>query len=149
MKTHEIESNGQKFVFSVLKDTTEPCPVCGVPACGQEDILWYEENNRRIAIIFDGGYLDLAIGGFLDKNLKKIEYGSHPAFIREWNECRGWADSWDYNGYVLEIDDYLRAIELLMSNRKEKWVTPEDLNDMRKLARHAKKIGAQLKIVRG
>ena len=149
METHEIESNGKKFFFNVVKNTTEPCPECGVPACGKEDIIWYEDKNQRNAIIFDGGYFDMAGEEFFDNNIKTIKYDSLPTFMKEWNEARGWTDCWDYDGYILEIDDFLESMELLKSCEMGKWITMEDINSMEELANKAKKIGAKLKIVRG
>jgi hypothetical protein len=69
MEILEIESNGQKFIFDVVKNEIESCPKCGVLACGKEDILWYEDKEQRIAVIFDGGYFDLAGEEFFDKNI--------------------------------------------------------------------------------
>jgi hypothetical protein len=149
MEVLEIESNGQKFIFNVVKNETEPCSKCGVLAYGKEDILWYEDKEQRIAVIFDGGYFDLAGEEFFDKNIKTIEYGSLPIFMREWNEARGWTDCWDYNGYELGIDDFLKSLELLRNCEMGKWITTEDINSMEELANNAKEIGAKLKIVRG
>jgi len=149
MKTHEILADGQQFVFQVIKNTTQPCPVCGVPACGKEDILWYEHNDQRIAIIFNGGSFDLVGQEFFRKNLKTINYDSLPEFMKEWNELRGWEDCWDYEGYPLDIDDFLKSILLLKPCNTEEWLTNDDLNDMQVLAIEARKKGAKLKIVRG
>ena len=123
MTTREIQSDGQRFIFQVVKNTTKPCPVCGVPACGKEDILWYEHNQHRMAIIFDGGYFDLAGQEFFRKKLKTINYDSLPEFMKEWNESRGWEDCWDYEGYPLDIDDFLASIDLLRSCNLKKWLT--------------------------
>ena len=84
METHAIESDGERFVFSVIKNTTEPCPQCGVPACGKEDILWYEDNGQNLAIVFDGGYFDLVGEEFFQKTNKTIQYDSLPSFMKEW-----------------------------------------------------------------
>jgi hypothetical protein len=149
MKTHKIESNGKKFIFNVLKNTTEPCPECGIPACGKEDILWYEFDNQRTAIIFDGGCFNLAVEDFFNKNIETINYESLPLFMKEWNESRGWEDCWDYNGHELQIDDFLESMELLKSCEIGNWITKEDIQDMQELAKKAKKKGAKLKIVRG
>jgi hypothetical protein len=92
MELYEIESNGKKYEFNVVKNSTKPCTECGVPACGKEDILWFEENNKRKAIIFDGGFFDLDGEEFFNKNIKSIEYDSLPEFMKEWNESRGWED---------------------------------------------------------
>lgn len=149
MEVYEIESNGEKFTFNVLKNSTEPCPECGVPACGKEDILWYEDKIQRIAIIFDGGYFDLAGQEFFEKHIKTIEYDSLPTFMKEWNEARGWTDCWDYNGCELDIDDFIKSMDLLKYCEQGKWITAEDIDDMVSLANTAKNIGSKLKIVRG
>lgn len=149
METYEIISDGQKFIFHVIKNTTTPCPACGIPACGKEDILWYEKGDQRMAIIVNGSDLDLAIGEFLNKHVKPIHYGSLPNFIREWNEARGWENCGDYDGYELQIDDFLQSIELLKSCDMEKWAAGGSLKDMQKLAYTAQEIGTKLKIVRG
>lgn len=149
MESHEIESNGKKFLFNVIKNTAEPCPECGIPACGREDIIWYEYKNQRVAIIFDGGYFDMAREEFFDKKIKTIKYDSLPTFMKEWHEASGWTDCWDYDGYTLEIDDFLKSIELLKCCEMGKWITMEDIHSMIELANRAKKIGAKLKIVRG
>ena len=149
METHAIESDGERFVFSVIKNTTEPCPQCGVPACGKEDILWYEDNGQNLAIVFDGGYFDLVGEEFFQKTNKTIQYDSLPSFMKEWYEARGWTDCWDYNGYELEIDDFLESMELLKTCEMDKWISIEDIRSMTELANSAKRIGAALKIVRG
>ena len=149
MELYEIESNGEKYIFNVIKNTTKPCPQCGVPACGKEDIIWYEENGKRISIIFDGGYFDMAREEFFKKNIKVIEYDSLPEFMKEWNELRGWEDSWDYNGYEIGIDDFLKSLDLLRTCEMGKWITLDDISDMEKLAIEAKEKDKKLKIVRG
>ena len=149
MELHKIESNGKKYEFSVIKNSTEPCPQCGVPACGKEDILWFEENGIRKAIIFDGGYFDLAGEEFFNKNIKSVEYNSLPEFMKEWNESRGWEDCWDYDGYEIGIDDFLKSLDLLKTCEMGKWISEEDITDMEKLAIESKRKGKELKIVRG
>lgn len=148
MKLHEIESDGKKYIFEVIKNTTEPCPHCGVPACGKEGIIWYEEDGKRISIIFDGGYFDLAGEEFFNNN-KIIEYDSLPEFMKEWNESRGWVDCWDYDGYEIGIDDFLKSLELLKTCEMGKWITKEDIFDMENLAMESKAKEKKLKIVRG
>lgn len=149
MEIHEIFADGKRFVFNVIKNTTEPCPICGVPACGKEDILWYGDNNQKIAIIFDGSYFDLACGEVFEQNLASIKDDSLPEFMREWYESRGWEDCWDYDGYELDIDDFLNALDLLKTYNDGKWITEKDIIDMENLAIEAKKKEEKLKIVRG
>jgi hypothetical protein len=149
MEVYKIESNGEKYEFNVIKNSTIPCPQCGVPACGKEDILWFEEDHKRKAIIFDGSYFDLAGEEFFNKNIKSIVYDSLPEFMKEWNESRGWEDCWDYDGYEIDIDDFLKSLELLKTCEMGKWITKEDITAMENLAIEAKVKGKKLKIVRG
>ncbi len=67
MELHEIESDGKIYEFNVVKNSTEPCPECGVPACGKEDILWFEEDNKRKAILLTEASLTLLEKSFLIK----------------------------------------------------------------------------------
>jgi len=149
MKLYEIESNGEKFIFNVLKNTTEPCPQCGVPACGKEDILWFEENGIRKAIIFDGEYFDLAGEQYFNQHIKSINYESLPEFMKEWNEARGWEECSDYNGYEIGIDDFLESLKLIRNCETGKLISENQINDMENLAIEAKEKGRKLKIVRG
>ena len=149
MEPHEIVSNGKQYIFNVVKNTTEPCPQCGVPACGKEDILWFEIDKQRYAIIFDGGLFDIARDEFLELNENRIKFDDFPVFMKQWIELNGWEDCWDYNGYDLDIDDFVESVELLRACEMGKWITKEDIDDMVSLAREAKEKGARLKIVRG
>lgn len=149
MKLIEIESDGKKFTFQAIQNYTAPCPQCGVPACGKEDILWLEENEQRIAIVFDGSTFDLAIEVLFRENIAAINYDSLPLFLREWNEARGWSDSWDYEGHELDPDDFLASMELLRTAEMGKWITVDEINSLANLAQKAKKKGGKLKIVRG
>lgn len=149
MEIYQTTQNDTVYVFHVLKNMTEPCPQCGVPACGREDILWYECDEKRISIIFDGGYFDLARDEFFDKKVTTNNYASLPVFLREWNECRGWEDCSDYDGYTLQIDDFILSMELLKQCESGTWITSSDIQDIQELAQTAKEKGCLLKIVRG
>ena len=149
MTLYEIKSNGKRFVFNVMENTTKPCLQCGVNACGKEDIIWYEEDNIRIAVIFDGGFFDLALEEFFINNLKSSEFNSLPKFMKQWNEAKGWADCWDYNGYEIEVNDFLRSLDLLKTCEMGKWITESEIAGLEKLANDAKVKDKKLKIVRG
>lgn len=149
MELHEIESDGENFIFNVVKNYTEPCPECGVPACGKEDIVWYEDNGKRFAIIFDGGYFNLAIEEFIGKNLDLLKDDSLPIFLKQWNESFGWVECSDYEGYELAIEDYLKSLTLLKNSELEKWITKEEIKELENLALEAKTKRLTLKIVRG
>lgn len=142
-------SEGINFKFHVRKDMTEPCSCCGIPACGREDILWYENQGKRITIIYDGSDLDLTIGDFLTKNNNQIAYQKLPNFIKENNEASGWTDCDDYHGYNLDFDDFLTALELLLTlNILGEWMTKEAIEAMKQLAFEAKEKNSILKITR-
>ena len=149
MKTHEIYSDGKKHLFNVVKNTTEPCPHCGVPACGKEDIIWYEFDNKKPAIIFDGGYFDLAGEEYFKNNKQTYNFESLPNFMKDWYQLEGWTDCWDYNGYILDIDDFIKSMELLKNNEMGKWISVEEIVDLQNLAKEAKSKNVELKIVRG
>ena len=147
METYQIESNGETFSFNVFKNTTESCAECGVPACGKEDVIWYEYNNKRIGIILDGGYFDLALEEAINKALNNSIL---PNFLKEWKELKGWTNSSDYNnGYELQIEDFLESLELLKCCEMGKWITIEDITDMETLAYKAQEAKSKLRIVRG
>ncbi|MEZ4805710.1 MAG: hypothetical protein R2852_09570 [Bacteroidia bacterium] len=149
MEIHEIESNGKKYSFNVVKNSTEPCPECGVPAFGKEDIVWGEDNGQRFAIIFDGGYFDLAIEELIGKNLHLLKSDSLPIFLKQWNESIGWVDCCDYDGYELDIEDFLNSLILLKSCDLGKWISEEEIIELENLAIKANSKGLNLKIARG
>lgn len=149
MELYKIESNGKQFTFNVVKNYTEPCPQCGIPACGEENIVWYEDNGQRFAVIFDGGYFDLAIEECIGKNINILKNDSLPVLLKEWNESSGWVDCSCYEGYNLNIDDFLHALILLKNSELDKWITLQEITELENLALKAKVKGLNLKIVRG
>ena len=149
MDLYEVESDGKKYIFNVVKNTTEPCPQCGAPACGREDILWYEVNDQRYAYIFDGGFFDMARDEFLKQNNNEIKFDNFPEFIKQWIELKGWEDCWDYEGYEIDIEDFSRSMELLRACQMGEWITKDEIDDMQGLANEAKEKGVRLMIVRG
>ncbi len=148
MQLHKIKSNGKEYIFNVINNFTEPCPQCGVPACGREDIIWFENNEKKEAIIYDGSYFELAIEAFFLEN-SEIKYENLPNFLKEWSELRGWVKCYDYNGYELDVNDFLKSIALLKTCKLQKWITLEELNAIENLAKKAKEQKKQLKIVMG
>ncbi len=149
MDTYKIESDGKTFTFDVIKNTTEPCPQCGVPACGKEDILWYEEADQKLAMIFDGGYFDMAIENCIEKYIKTMDYNTLPTFLKDWSEQTGWSDCWDYIGYELDTNDFLNTLSILEKGEIGKWISQNELNTMKEMAKHVQKMDLKLKIVRG
>jgi hypothetical protein len=76
--------------------------------------LWYEIENERITIIFDGGWLDAELSDFFEQNITKDNYHSTPNFIKEWNEDKGWSINEGYDGYNLNHMDFIKSIELII-----------------------------------
>lgn len=157
---YEVNSNGVDYLFYAVHNLTEPCPVCGIPACGSEDILWYERDGKNIALVFDGGlfsviieeYLGVIIRDDLDEDHCKIAYEKLPLFLREWNECTGWESSWDYDGYEICIEDFTSSLKLIQSEELSEWLrngASEYITRMLEHADQAKRANSQLKIVRG
>ncbi len=134
--------------FQVLENLTEPCQVCGVPACGEECILWFEKDGIRLAIIFDGGLFGLAIQEALSNYLKENDYDSVPTFLKEYNENKGWYDCWSCDGFSLKHDDFMSGLLLLEKHNNGMWIDSEDINSLRCLALDSKKNKSLLKIVR-
>lgn len=146
-----IVSNGERFEFTEFLNITQPCPECGVPACGKEDVLWYESAaDEKIALIYDGAELDLLLEQFLARWAGSL--ASLPTFIRQWSECVGWEDCWDYHGFLLDRADFKAALQLLVDMQFEPWVqavADELLTAMKPLLVLAEANNGILKIVRG
>jgi hypothetical protein len=141
----QFKSESISFKFHVINDMTKPCPTFGIPACGQEVVIWYEENDKRIAIIFDGSLMNMVIGDFLSE--QNMPYEKLPSFIKESNEVSGWTAHDNFHGYELNTDDFLVAMELLLTtNTIEQWMTQENIEALKSLAFTAKSKHAPLKI---
>ncbi len=147
MELYNIEHNGNNYTFNVIENFTEPCPECGIPACGKENIIWFEESNIRNAIIFDGECFGLALDEFLEKKGNEVKL---PKFIKDWSELKGWEECDDYDGFELDKDDFLNSMKLLSKFCEiGKWITKEEINSMIELVIKAKEKNLRLKIVRG
>ncbi len=149
MELYEISINGKEFSFQVLKNFAEPCPVCRIPACGREDIVWYEDNHNKIAIVYDGGCLSLVIEEFLKQESNGIKLDTLPKFITDWIMSVGWTDSLDVEGHLLDIEDYLKALNLLKQAGLDKWMNQQEWIELECLAQQARVKGKQLRLLRG
>jgi hypothetical protein len=133
----------------MIRNTTEPCSQCGVPACGRENIPWYEEQGYRLAYIFDDGYFDLALGEYFSHFIHPKNYADLPRFMRDWNELKGWEDSDEIYGFDLEIDDFITAVRLLKKCKEGRWVKRDELDELIAMAKYAKIKHLRLKMIRG
>ncbi len=147
----EIIINKEHFTFHVEKNLTEPCPECGVPACGKEDFFWYEKEGKRMALVLDGSYLDLVIQDYFKTSYEKNTYASLPKFLRESNECIGWSEADDFGETELEIDDLLTAITLIQAAGIEDWLKSEMIaytQELKIVCYQAKSLGSKLYVTR-
>lgn len=64
---------------------------------------------------------------------------TNPSFMKEWNEYRGWDDCWDYEGYELQIDDFLASLGLLKTCEMGIWIIEEEIKDMQDLVMETQK----------
>jgi len=137
LNEHKIEVNGQEYIFKVQKDLTEPCPQCGVPACGKENYFWIIEKGKRQTLILDGSLLDLIIEQYFNVNILKVEYETLPKFLRESNEYIGWSEADDFNGTEIDVDDLLETIKIIQIDDLEDWMKECGIEYLKEL----KKIG--------
>ncbi len=148
---YKVVSNGQEYLFNVLKDLTEPCPQCGVPACGKENYFWVEKAGERLTLILDGAYLDIIIDEYFNVNFTKVVYASLPVFFRAYNEAIGWSEADDFNGMAIDVDDLLTAINMIQFDELEDWVQgfgKEYLHELRKMAHKAIELDTELYVTR-
>jgi len=145
--------NGKEAAFHVLNNLTEPCSVCGAPACGQETFFWFEEEGVRKTLILDGMTLDVILSEFYSTIFQKVDYPSLPQFIRDAVEFTGWheADD-DIDGYAVDSEDMMEAISLISPESFSSEYLKEDaelfLSELSKMAELAKLCNAQLMVVR-
>lgn len=97
-KIYTVQNNGKTYNFSVYKDLTQPCPECGVPACGKENYFWINRDEKRETLVLDGSILELIIEEYFNVNIKKVSYRLFPKFLRECNENIGWSEADDFEG---------------------------------------------------
>ncbi len=141
----------ENFLFYIQKDLTEPCPECGVPACGKEDFFWYEKDGKRITLVLDGSLLNLIILDYFKVIFEKSNYASLPKFLRESNECIGWSEAEDFVGTELDIDDLLAALDLIKTAEPEEWlkeVMIEYVHELNSICKQAKSLNNALFVAR-
>ena len=108
---YTIQGSQGNFSFVVSRDITTPCPHCGIPSCGEEAFLWYEEHNKRITVIYDGPALEWAISEYLDQAGDSLD--SVPAFLRDWSMDTGWSDCDHPDGFILDNELFIEGITAL------------------------------------
>ena len=148
---HKIEVNGKEYIFNIQKDITEPCPQCGIPACGKENYFWIEEKAQRQTLVLDGSLLDEIIEQYFHKNILKVDYKTLPAFLREFNEHIGWSEADNFKGTEIDVDDLLEAIELIQIEDLDEWIKDDGkvyLGELKKIANIAIERETELYVVR-
>lgn len=113
-----IEVNGMEYEFMVYANYMDVCPVCGAYACGSnERYLWFEQEGKRHTIIFDDRIFDALSDIVFAVEQTQESYALLPQYFRDWNECTGWEDFDNLEGFVLDIDELLAFLHLA-NNRK-------------------------------
>lgn len=153
LQLYSVLSERVHYEFRVQTQLCEPCPHCGIMACGREDILWYERGDERIAVIFDGGVFDQILAKTIDRVWALQTSPPLPRFLEDWNSDSGWSDHSDYVGYRLDVSDLLATFDLISSQ----WFGAPQLREsaasymqaMKSLALAAQADKYPIKIVRG
>lgn len=101
--------------FEVVADFVELCSYCGAP-CSGTVLVSYSDGGRRVAFQVDRPGLTLPIEELVGAAIEQDEYGALPAFVRDWNEGRGWAE-FASDGAAVAADDLLRAVDALDRQR--------------------------------
>src|SRR6516165_4865136 len=95
----------------VVANFVEPCSYCGV-ACTGTVLVSYSDGGRRVAFETDRGSLSEPLRELVGAAIERGEYDALPAFVREWNEARGWPE-FASDGAAVAADDLLRAVDAL------------------------------------
>ncbi|MFK7971410.1 MAG: hypothetical protein AB8F95_13655 [Bacteroidia bacterium] len=148
LELYHLETDSTKYLFHVRLNTIEPCSECGVPACGcgREDILWYEKEGQKIAIVYDGSFFDWTLGEYFENNIHQSNYASSPEFLQEWNEDKGWADTFEET--IINKTDFLNMLTLI-DPALNTWTPEACLTEMKKLVEEAIELGLELRLIRG
>jgi hypothetical protein len=99
----------------VIANFVEPCSYCGA-ACTGTVLVSYSDGGRRVAFETDRGSLSEPLRELVGTAIERGEYAALPAFVREWNEARGWAE-FSSDGAAVAADDLLRAVDALDQQR--------------------------------
>ena len=97
--------------LEVVADFVEPCSYCGAPCTGTV-LVSYSDGGRRVAFETDRGSLSEPLRELVGAAIGQGEYDALPAFAREWNEARGWAE-FASDGAAVAVDDLLLAVDAL------------------------------------
>lgn len=101
--------------WEVIADFVEPCSYCGAPCTGTVRV-WYTDGGRRVAFETGRGSLSDPLRQLVGAAADRGEYDALPAFVREWNEARGWAE-FASDGAAIAANDLLRAVDALDRQR--------------------------------
>ena len=120
---HTIRINDGEFVFSVANDITEPCPQCGVPACGKEAYLWKEKDGQKMTLVFDGGIFDIIVREFFAGDSEVgSRYEELPRFLRDCNENTGWYEEAEDKACSISVHELLQSLEVMRAADMDAWI---------------------------
>jgi hypothetical protein len=110
----------------VINDITEPCPECGVPACGKEAYLWVEKDGQNSTLVFDGSLFDLFGQEFFTHNNEVFsDYDRLPRFMKDWNENKGWSDFPGDKACAVSIPELVASLEIIKSAKLLDWLSSD------------------------
>ena len=107
MTTYWIQHGKEKLEFEELANIAYPCPTCGIPACGKECIFW---NEKLQCIVTEGSYNDTLLAILVTKLFEDKKSISN--FLKEWNDCEGWAENFGAKVSIKEIEETLTLLEM-------------------------------------
>jgi hypothetical protein len=118
-----LRFDNQNFTFHVVNDITEPCPQCGVPACGKEAYLWVEKDGQKITLVFDGSLFGLIGEEYFTNNSSAFSnYDRLPKFLKDWNENKGWNDFFGDQVHRISVGEFVESLEIIKSTEMSDWL---------------------------
>jgi hypothetical protein len=99
--------------IEIIADFVTPCSYCGHPCMGTFR-LWYLDSDRRMT--FETDDLSSLLDSVIDVAINEDTYSLLPRFVRDYNECTGWASSDLMDGMEIEGEDTLHTVDLMESN---------------------------------
>lgn len=139
-----VTINDEEFTFVVVNDLTEPCPQCGVPACGKEAYLWKEKDEQKITLVFDGGLFGVFGTEFFTNHPEVFSrYQKLPQFLKDWNEGTGWDELSDDKACSISVHEVLQSMEIMQAAGMPDWIKSDFMKYYTAVMELARKHGEQ------
>lgn len=112
MKTQDADHALQGDV-EIVSDFVVPCGHCGATCTGTFR-LWYVDDGKRKTFEVDRLTFSELLGAVVEAATDEDAYRRLPVFVRNWNECVGWAGLDD--AAPIDTADLLAAVEALKAH---------------------------------